>query len=254
MQLDLVGKRVLVTGGSRGIGRAIALGFLQEKACVATCARGEDGLVSLRAEAPDGAVLYTDVVDILDGDAASDWFARATEALGGLDILVSNASSANGAVGDQLWVDGMQIDLLQHVRLVERALPLLYQSGQSSITFINSTSSRTVDVPRAFTAYAAFKAALLNYASQIALRHAKHGVRVNSVSPGPIVVPGGPWGGAGDADTELYKTYAARSGFGRLGTPEEVARAVTFLASPAASWISNVNLRIDGGADKTPNY
>ena len=148
----------------------------------------------------------------------------------------------------------MRIDLLQHVRLVELTLPYLREASCASITFVNSISNRDVTVPRAFSAYAAFKAALVNYAAQVAYRQARFGVRVNSVSPGPIIVPGGPWGGEGESDTEAYKSYAAKSGFGRLGAPEEVARAVVFLASPSASWISNVNLRVDGGAEKAPNY
>lgn len=254
MNLGLEGKRALVTGGSRGIGRAIVERLLAEGARVATCGRHDASLSELRAATSAySAQLYTDALDVCDGGAATAWFEARTASLGGLDLLVSNVSMMNAAVGEERWTEGLRIDLLQHVRLVELATPLLMASSAGSITFVNSLANIQVDVPRAFEAYGVFKAGLLNYAAQLSLRFNKKGVRVNSVSPGPIVTPGGPWDNP-DTNSAIYKAYIERSGFKRFGTPEEVANAVVFLASPAASWISNVNVRVDGGAVKAPNF
>lgn len=254
MNLGLDGKAALVTGGSRGIGRAVVDRLLSEGARVATCARTEGALCDLRQSAAGQADrLMTTALDVRDADAVSTWVKDSAGALGGIDMLVSNVSMFNDATGEARWVEGLKIDLLQHVRLVELATPFLVASESGSITFVNSLANVQVDVPRAFEAYGVFKAGLLNYAAQLSLRLNKKGVRVNSVSPGPIVTQGGAWD-TPDTNSTLYKTYIERSGFKRFGTPEEVANAVVFLASPAASWISNVNLRIDGGAVKAPNF
>jgi 3-oxoacyl-[acyl-carrier protein] reductase len=251
MNFGLQGKRALVTGGSRGIGRSIVDMLLHEGARVATCARS---VAEVRqALSAHGDQFTADALDIRDADALRSWFEARTTAFDGLDILVSNISMMNTATGEARWSEGMQIDLLHHVRLVELATPLLIKSGVGSITFVNSLANIQVDIPRAFEPYGVFKAGLLNYAAQLSLRLTKKGVRVNSVSPGPIVTPGGPWENP-DQSSDIYKTYMARSGFGRFGTPEEVANAVVFLASPLASWISNVNLRVDGGSVKAPNF
>jgi 3-oxoacyl-[acyl-carrier protein] reductase len=254
MNLGLEGKAALVTGGSRGIGRATVERLLSEGARVATCSRTEPALAQLReAVASHADRLTTSVVDVRDAEAVNAWVHTRVSAFGGLDMLISNVSMLNEAVGEDRWVEGMKIDLLQHVRLVELTTPFLVSSQIGSITFVNSLANVQVDVPRAFEAYGVFKAGLLNYAAQLSLRLNKRGVRVNSVSPGPIVTPGGAWD-APDTNSTIYKTYLERSGFKRFGTAEEVANAVVFLASPAASWISNVNLRIDGGAVKAPNF
>jgi 3-oxoacyl-[acyl-carrier protein] reductase len=254
MNLGLEGKTALVTGGSRGIGRAIAERLLSEGARVATCARTESSLAELRhAMSTHGDRLSAEALDVRDAEAVGAWVNACTIAFGGLDILISNVSMLNTAVGEERWTEGLKIDLLQHVRLVELATPFLVESPSGSITFVNSLANVQVDVPRAFEAYGVFKAALLNYAAQLSLRLNKKGVRVNSVSPGPVVTSGGAWD-APDTNSALYKTYIERSGFKRFGTPEEVANVVVFLASPAASWVSNVNVRIDGGAVKAPNF
>lgn len=254
MNLGLEGKTALVTGGSRGIGRAIVERLLSEGARVATCARTDTALSTLRLSmAGQEERLFTTTLDVRDADAVGTWVSESARILGGLDILVSNVSTLNRAEGEERWVEGLKIDLLQHVRLVELATPFLVASQIGSITFVNSLANVQVDVPRAFEAYGVFKAGLLNYAAQLSLRLNKKGVRVNSVSPGPIVTQGGAWD-APDTHSALYKTYLQRSGFKRFGTPEEVANTVVFLASPAASWISNVNVRVDGGAVKAPNF
>lgn len=254
MNLGLEGKTALVTGGSRGIGRAITERLLSEGARVATCARTDSSLDELRlAMSAHGDRLSAQALDVRDVDAVNAWVKASTLVFGGLDVLISNVSMLNNASGEERWIEGLKIDLLQHVRLVELTTPFLAKSATGSITFVNSLANIQVDVPRAFEAYGVFKAGLLNYAAQLSHRLNKKGVRVNSVSPGPIVTPGGAWD-APDINSALYKTYIERSGFKRFGTPEEVANVVVFLASPAASWVSNVNVRIDGGAVKTPNF
>ena len=136
----------------------------------------------------------------------------------------------------------------------EREYRTLFESDAASITFINSEANVMVNLPRSSEAYAVFKAGLVNYAAQLALRHAKRGVRVNNVSPSAIIFPGGSWDRQREQDTDLYKNAIAMSDFHRLGTAQEIARAAVFLASPASSWTTNVNLRVDGGTVKTPNY
>lgn len=255
MDLHLAGKRVLVTGGSRGIGRAIVLALAREGAVVMTCARGEDGLAALQREA--AALLgevRTTALDVRDGEALMTWVAAATEDAGGLDGAVSNVSARLEARGDELWRQTFELDLLQHVRLGEAALPHLRKAPGSSLVFVGSIASVLTRLPPGEEAYGALKAALVNHAAQMAERHGKEGVRVNVVSPGPILFPGGVWDQIRAARPPLFEAAAALAALRRHGTPEEVADTVAFLLSPRAGYITGANLRIDGGAVKAANF
>jgi 3-oxoacyl-[acyl-carrier protein] reductase len=255
MDLGLKSKRVFVTGGSRGIGRAIAELFATEGASVAICARGVDGVnaavASLKGK---GVTAFGSAFDVRDAEALTKWFADAKAALGGVDIVVSNVSTRTTETGVGMWRDGFESDLLQHVRLVELALPSLKENPASSMVFVASIASTMTNLPPHEEAYGAMKAALVNFVGQLAARNAAAGVRFNAVSPGPILFEGGEWDLNRTQRPQLFAAASRLPAMGRLGTPEEVANAVAFLASPAASYITGANLRIDGGAVKASNF
>ena len=255
MDLGLAGKRAIVTGGSRGIGQAIVQTLLDEGVAVATCARGADGLnKNIAAWQAEGAAVYGQAVDVTDEEAFSAWFEKAVKQLGGLDIFVSNVSNRIQTKGMERWRDTFDVDMLQHVRASEVALPHLQQGQDAAIVYVASIAAvMTANMPTEIE-YGAMKAALVSYATQLANRVGRDGIRVNAVSPGPIYHKDGFWEMVEERNPELYKRAEAVSVFRRLGTPQEVANAVVFLASPAASNITAANLRVDGGALKTVNF
>lgn len=255
MDLGLSGRRVLLTGGTRGIGRAMVEAFAAEGASVATCARGAEGCRALEAAMTDrGATVSASALDVRDPEALSGWFRQAAEAMGGLDVVVSNVSTRIAADGDALWRDTFETDLLQHVRLAQLALPALKGGRDPSLLFIGSIAGVLTQLPPGEEAYGTMKAALVNYAGQLAARQGAAGVRVNVLSPGPILFEGGVWDRIRQAQPPLFAAAARLSALGRHGTPDEVARTAVFLSSPAASYVTGANLRIDGGSVKAANF
>ena len=256
MDLELVGKRAILTGGTRGIGRAIADRLAAEGADVALCARTptavEDTVAALRSR---GVRAFGAAVDVRDASAFSGWFAAAVGQLGGLDIAISNVSTLSREhKGEEIWRQAFESDFLQHVRLSDLALPQLVQGRSPSLLFISSIASVLTMLPPGENGYGAMKAALLSLSGQLAARYGSKGVRVNAVSPGPIMFPGGAWDDIRTSNPALFARAAQLSSVGRHGRPEEVADVVAFLVSPRASYITGANLRIDGGAVKTVNY
>jgi NAD(P)-dependent dehydrogenase (short-subunit alcohol dehydrogenase family) len=255
MDLGLKGKRAIVTGGSRGIGRAILIALIEDGAEVATCARGEDGLNRLAADVGAlGGKLHTQALDVRDAAAFEAWLSGAAEVLGGIDIVVSNVSTRVTATGEPMWRETFETDLLQHVRLAEQAVPYLLKGSQPSLVFISSIAGVLTQLPPGEEAYGTMKAALVNYAGQLSARYGRKGLRVNTVSPGPIFFEGGVWDQIRQHQPALFESAARLSVLERHGTAEEVARAVAFLASPAAAYITGANLRVDGGMVKTANF
>ncbi len=255
MDLGLKGKRVLVTGGTRGIGRAIVDLFAAEGAHVALCARSADGVEqTVAAVKAAGVEAFGSAFDVRDPDALVTWFSQSVTALGGVDIVVSNVSTRPTAKGIEMWRDGFDSDLLHHVRLTEMVLPAFKQAGGGSLVFIASIASVMTNLPPMEEAYGAMKAGLVNYTGQLAARQAHAGIRVNAVSPGPILFEGGEWDLNRVQRPALFAAASKLPAMGRLGTPQEVANSVVFLASPAAAYITGANLRIDGGAVKTSNF
>lgn len=255
MDLGLKGRKALVTGGSKGIGRAIVQILASEGVDVALCARGDSGVQEAVQEAKAcGVKAFGHALDVRDGDSLRAWFSEAVEQLGGLDLVISNVSTRPTQKGEAMWRDALETDLLHHVRLAELSLPHLCQGESPSLLFIASIASVMTQLPRNEEAYGPMKAALVNYSGQLAARYGAKGVRVNAVSPGPIFVKGGEWDVQRVEKPALFEMASKLSALGRLGTPAEVAAAAVFLSSPAASYITGANLRIDGAAVKTSNF
>lgn len=250
MDLRLAGKRALVTGGSRGIGRAICAALVADGARVVTCARHADGIEQLRADL--GPSVSGTALDVRDAAAFEAWVASAAAEFGEIDIVISNVSTRVDPKSASWWPDTFEADLMQHVRLKTAAAPHLAAGG--SLTIIASIASVLATVPPYEEAYGAMKAALVNLVAQWAQALGPKGIRVNALSPGPIDFPGGWWDLVKAQNPQAHARAAAMAALGRLGTPEEVAAAAVFLASPAASFVTGANLRIDGGLLKAANF
>jgi 3-oxoacyl-[acyl-carrier protein] reductase len=246
MQFDFKGKRVVVAGGSRGIGRAIALGFAGAGAAVSICARGKPGLDAMAGEmAKLGAKSHVASCDLADGPAVTSYVKAAAEALGGIDILVNNASGFGSTDDEAGWAAGLNVDVMATVRASHAALPFIEKMAGGSIINISSISAFRASTRSA--PYGAVKAAIVHYTASQAAMVARKGIRVNCVAPGSIEFPGGTWEKRRTEDPKLYDRIFRSIPFGRLGHPEEVANVVLFLASPLANWITGQTISVDGG-------
>jgi 3-oxoacyl-[acyl-carrier protein] reductase len=246
----LDGYRVVIAGGSKGIGRGMALAFAEAGAAVSICARGAEALrATHEAIAAVGASVHSESCDLGDAQAIERYVRHAADALGGIDVLVNNASGYGFADDDEGWEAGFRIDLMAAVRASRVALPYLKASPRASILH---TSSIAAFHPRARNApYAAVKAALSQYTTSQALALAEHRIRVNAIAPGSVDFPDGLWDRRRRDEPELYRATLARIPFGRFGAPEDIAHAALFLASPWAGWITGQTLCVDGGQNLT---
>jgi 3-oxoacyl-[acyl-carrier protein] reductase len=244
---DFTGRRVLVAGGSRGIGRSVALGFAKAGAAVSICARNRDGLEATRAELAAGGAKAThaSVCDLSDRAQIEAWVAAAAEALGGIDVLVNNASGFGAGDTDAGWDASFHVDVQAVVRATRAALPWLEKASAPSVVNVSSISALR---PSTRTpAYGAAKAAVIHYTGSQAAMWARKGIRVNCVAPGSIDFPGGLWEQRKTSDPTLYERTRASIPFGRFGAPEEVAELVMYLASDAARWVTGQSIAVDGG-------
>lgn len=250
MDLGLTNRRVLVSGGSRGIGKAIVECFLEEGAQVAFCARSAAGVASAQKEFSDRA--SGSVVDVTDQDQVRQWIDRAAADLGGIDVVVPNVSALAGGSDVETWRRAFETDLLGSVTMVQAALPFLKKSDAASVVLISSVSGREVDMFA--EPYGVLKAALLHYAKTLSARHAADKIRVNAVSPGNVYFPDGVWGDIERNDPDTFAKCLAANPMGRMATPGEVARATVFLASPAASFTTGTSLLVDGGLTRAVQF
>ena len=244
MDLKLSGTRVLVTGGTRGIGRAIVEAFLDEGANVAFCARNPAEVTSTQQALRDRGTVSGSVVDVGDGEALAQWVEQSAETLGGLDVIVANVSALAIPDTEENWQASLNVDLMHTVRLVRAAMPYLEKSEAASIIAVSSVSGRESDF--ASGPYGTAKTAIIGYIHGLAMQVADKDIRANTVSPGNTYFEGGVWESIEAGDPDLFKTAMELNPSGHMGTPEEVASPVVFLASPVSRRISGTNLVVDG--------
>ncbi len=246
MNLDVKGKRVVVAGASRGIGRSIALAFAEGGARVSICARGAEALEATKDEiAAMGAFAHAQTCDLSNESEIVRYVPGAAEALGGIDVLVNNATA--GATGDDeaAWAESLDVDLLAVVRASRAALPFLERGRDPTIINISSGSGMNPSVRT--PAYGAAKSAVIHYTRTQAAALAMKGIRANCVAPGSIEFPGGGWERRKSEEPSLYNQVLASMPAKRLGRPEEVASVVLFLASPLAIWVTAQVIGVNGG-------
>lgn len=245
MTFDFSGKKAVICGGSRGIGRAIAEGLAAAGAAVSLCARNPTDLEAARADlARHGHPTHAMPCDLADGAAIAAYIAAAAAALGGIDILINNASGFGMTDDLAGWTAGFNVDIMAIVHASHAALPHLEKNG-GAIVSVSSISAYRASVRSA--PYAAVKAAVCSYTASQAAAWAARGIRVNAVAPGSIEFPGGSWEKRHLEGSPVYARVKAQIPFDRLGTPDEVADVVLFLASPAARWVHGQTITVDGG-------
>jgi 3-oxoacyl-[acyl-carrier protein] reductase len=245
MDLGLRGLKAIVSGGTKGIGRAIVDTLAAEGAHVALCARQATEVDATRAALrAQGATVVGRALDVGDAPALQAWVTDAARELGGLDIVIANVSALAIPSTEDNWRKEFEVDLMHTVRMVTTAMPYLEQSLHPAIVTISSVSGREIDF--AAGPYGTFKAALIHYTQGLAYQLASKGIRANTVSPGNTYFPGGVWQQIEHGNPQLFKDALALNPTGRMGTPQEMANAVVFLASPAASFVTGTNLVVDG--------
>ena len=243
---EFTGRRVVIMGGSRGIGRATALAFAKAGAAVAICARAPEALEQTRHDIEAaGATAYAAPADLSDPEAIARFIPEAATALGGINILVNNASGFGRADDEGSWAASVAVDLMAIVRATAAALPYLERAAEGAV--VNVASISAMRATKRNPAYGAIKAAAIHYTASQARTLAPRGIRANAVAPGSIEFPGGTWESRRTEDPALYDATLAQIPFGRLGTPEEVADVILFLASNRARWITGQTITVDGG-------
>lgn len=253
MDLGLKGLNAVIIGAGRGIGAATAKVLAEEGCNVAIGARTADQ-VSATAEAlsASGGKVHSGTVDVADAAGYSAFVNGAAEALGGIDIFVCFTSAGGGGADEDSWKNNFELDLMATVRGVDAAMPHLKKSDAASIVAISSTAA--LEDFMGVQAYNSIKAAIINYASNLAVSLAPKGIRVNTVSPGPIHIKGGNWAFIKKHMEQVYDATLAQIPAGRMGTDEEVAKAIAFAASPAVPFMTGTNIVVDGGMTKRVQY
>jgi 3-oxoacyl-[acyl-carrier protein] reductase len=256
MDLQLKGKKVAITGASRGICRAVAEAFAAEGADLAFCARKTENVrATAAALAKHGVRAFGDCVDLHDHAALRDWIASVAGRLGGLDVFVHGVTSmAMDFESVETWRDQFELNVVGAVVGCQAAVPFLKQSGSGAIVLISSGITLVTGFSNNEIAYGSAKAGLAHFGAQLAQVLAPQGIRVNVVSPGSIEFEGGMWEQVRLNQPAFYEQVRSMCPLGRLGRPEEVASVVLFAASPRASLLIGSNLHVNGGQLKTPIY
>ena len=243
MDLGIEKKVAVVIAASRGIGKATALGLAREGCAVAICARGADGLATAHAEIEAlGVPTFSRTCDVGNLEALRGFLDQARAELGSVDILVNNASAFSFGSEVQDWERSFSIDLIASVQATEHVLPWMLASGGGAIVHVSSTAALEAPGP---PAYSALKAALLSHAKNVAVAHARNGIRINCVTPGAVEFPGGIWEGAKQNQPDAYQGMLATIPAGRMVSDTEVADAIIFAASERASGMTGAVLSVD---------
>lgn len=244
MDLNLKNKKVLVTGGSKGIGRAIAESFLHEGAEVTICARHQDTLTSAKEALSSLGKVHAHSADLAIAEDCESIVHWAADQMGGLDILVSNVSAMSTN-----FRDCVEIDIIGVQALLRAGLDRMEDHADANIICISSRAA-SVGIPH-LQSYAAVKAATVSMVKSMAVEVARRGIRVNVVSPGDIIFPGGTWEATEKNNPKLFNAILKENPFRRLGKPEEIGDVVAFVASNRASFMTGANILVDGGATKS---
>jgi len=246
MELGLRGRNVIVTGGSRGIGRSTALAFARAGANVAICARGEDGVRKATAELGAlGVKAFGAACDVADAAALGAFLDAAREALGSVHVLVNNTSGFGISDDEDGWRKGFDVDVMATVRACWKVAPMIAEAGGGAILHVSTISGLSPSLMN--PPYGAMKAVLFQHVQTLAVKLARQKIRVNCVAPGSIEFPGGAWDAIKKNAPPVYESTVKRIPWRRHGTPEEVANAIVFLCSDAASWITGQTVVVDGG-------
>lgn len=256
MDLNLSGKRIFVTGGTKGIGRAIVETFAAEGASVALCARNEDEVAqTVDALKATGIAAYGAAIDVTDEQALKDWVESAASHMGGIDAVVSNVGAMAVGTDREAWEKNLNLDVMSLVNIVNAASPMLEEAaakhGDASLVAIGSTASACVSNA---SSYGAMKGAIVHYIKGLAIDFAPKNIRANVVSPGMVYFEGGVWNRVKDNRPAAYEAAVARNPRGRMAEPQEIANATVFLSSPRSSFVSGVNLIVDGAMTDRVNY
>jgi 3-oxoacyl-[acyl-carrier protein] reductase len=249
VDLGLRDKVAIVTGGSRGIGRAIALALAEEGCRVAICARGENVLREVERETHErgveGLAVVADVTRAEDCDRA---VAGTVARFGRLDILVNCAGTRDRADTDENWSEMFESNVMGAVRMTRASVPHMRSSGGGSVVQIASIYGRESG---GYATYNAVKSAMIAHAKAMSLELAPD-IRVNSVAPGSVAFPGGTWGRRLEEDPEGMRAFIEQNiPMGRFGSPEEIANVVAFLCSDRASWVTGACINVDGGQSRS---